>query len=89
MQPDVKQRYQQMAEQGRQKYDQEMAAYRQANPTPAATSNANPNQAGSAGGAAGTSKLPGSGAPGVTAPGQAGASYAALSGNDYSSFLLQ
>ena len=87
MQPDVKQRYQQMAEQGRQKYDQEMAAYRQANPTPAATSNANnPNQAGSA--AAGTSKIPGSGAP-VTAPGQAGASYAALSGNDYSSFLLQ
>ena len=29
MAPEVKQRYQQMAEEGRQKYDQEMAAYRQ------------------------------------------------------------
>merc|ERR550532_1790766 len=31
MSPEVKQRFQQMAEQARQKYDQEMAAYRQAN----------------------------------------------------------
>ena len=29
MDPEVKQRYQQMAEAGRQKYDEEMAAYRQ------------------------------------------------------------
>ena len=29
MDPEVKQRYQQMAEEGRQKYDEEMAAYRQ------------------------------------------------------------
>merc|ERR1711962_1887605 len=34
MTPEVKQRYQQQAEQGRQKYDQEMAAYRKANPRP-------------------------------------------------------
>ena len=31
MAPEVKQRFQQMAEEGRQKYDQEMAAYRQGN----------------------------------------------------------
>ena len=31
MAPEVKQRYQQMAEEGRQKYDQDMAAYRQVN----------------------------------------------------------
>lgn len=31
MAPEVKQRYQQMAEEGRQKYDQDMAAYRQGN----------------------------------------------------------
>jgi hypothetical protein len=30
MAPEVKQRYQQMAEEGRQKYDQDMASYRQA-----------------------------------------------------------
>lgn len=34
MAPEVKQRYQQMAEEGRQKYDQDMAAYRQGNYTP-------------------------------------------------------
>ena len=33
MAPEVKQRYQQMAEEGRQKYDQDMAAYRQGNYT--------------------------------------------------------
>ena len=36
MAPEVKQRYQQMAEEGRQKYDQDMAAYRQGNYTPEA-----------------------------------------------------
>ena len=34
MAPEIKQRYQQMAEEGRQKYDQDMAAYRQGNYTP-------------------------------------------------------
>ena len=36
--PEAKQRFQQMAEQARQKYDQDMAAHRQANPTPPAQS---------------------------------------------------
>merc|ERR1712157_390594 len=34
MPPDVKQHYQQKAEEGRQKYDQDMAVYSQANPRP-------------------------------------------------------
>ena len=97
MAPEVKQRFQTMAEQARQKYDQEMAAYRQANPAqPIATQVANANQQNTnqqPGGSnpvagASTSKLPGS-AP-TTVPGQpGGAGYAALSGSDYSSFLLQ
>jgi len=79
--PEAKQRFQQMAEQARQKYDQDMAAHRQANPTPPAVAqNANQNTAP-------TSKLPGTVPTTVPQPG--GAGYAALSGSDYSSFLLQ
>ena len=79
--PEAKQRYQQMAEQARQKYDQDMAAHRQANPTPPVVAqNANQNTAP-------TSKLPGTVPTTVPQPG--GAGYAALSGGDYSSFLLQ
>jgi hypothetical protein len=85
MSPEVKQRFQQMAEQARQKYDQEMAAYRQANPTPPVQPMANANQAGTG---ASTSKLPGTVPTTVPQPGGA-AGYAALSGSDYSSFLLQ
>jgi len=85
MAPEVKQRFQQMAEQARQKYDQEMAAYRQANPTPPVQPMANANQAGTG---ASTSKLPGTVPTTVPQPGGA-AGYAALSGSDYSSFLLQ
>jgi len=85
MSPEVKQRFQQLAEQARQKYDQEMAAYRQANPTPPVQPMANANQAGTG---ASTSKLPGTVPTTVPQPGGA-AGYAALSGSDYSSFLLQ
>jgi len=85
MSPEVKQHFQQMAEQARQKYDQEMAAYRQANPTPPVQPMANANQAGTG---ASTSKLPGTVPTTVPQPGGA-AGYAALSGSDYSSFLLQ
>merc|ERR1712007_383027 len=74
-----------MAKQARQKYDQEMAAYRQANPTPPVQPMANANQAGTG---ASTSKLPGTVPTTVPQPGGA-AGYAALSGSDYSSFLLQ
>ena len=35
--PEVKQHYQQMAEEGRQKYDKDMAAYRKGNYTPVVT----------------------------------------------------
>ena len=78
MAPEVKQRYQQMAEGGRQKYDQDMAAHRQANPTPPAVAqNTNQNTAP-------TSKL-----PGTTVPQPGGPGYAALTGSDYGSFLLQ
>merc|ERR1711935_841746 len=70
-----------MAEQARQKYDQDMAAHRQANPTPPAVAqNTNQNTAP-------TSKFPGTVPTTVPQPG--GAGYAALSGSDYSSFLLQ
>jgi IS30 family transposase len=76
--PEAKQRFQQMAEQARQKYDQDMAAHRQANPTPPAVAqNANQNTAP-------TSKL-----PGTTVPQPGGPGYAALTGSDYGSFLLQ
>jgi len=96
MTPEVKQRYQQQAEQGRQKYDQDMAAYRQANPRPPVqensqmANNANQNQANSANSAAAgasTSKITGT-VP-TTVPQTAAVNYAALSGQDYSSFLLQ
>jgi len=84
MSPDVKQRFQQMAEQARQKYDQDMAAYRQANPTPPAQPMAQPMaNAHRAGTGASTSKLPGSVPTTVPQPGGA-AGYAALSGSDYS-----
>jgi len=76
--PEAKQRFQQMAEQARQKYDQDMAAHRQANPTPPAVAqNTNQNTAP-------TSKL-----PGTTVPQPGGPGYAALTGSDYGSFLLQ
>jgi len=96
MTPEVKQRYQQQAEQGRQKYDQDMAAYRQANPRPPVqensqmANNANQNQANSGNSAAAgasTSKITGT-VP-TTVPQTAAVNYAALSGQDYSSFLLQ
>lgn len=70
--PEVKQHFQQMAEEGRQKYDQEMAAYRQGNyvaggstsTTPAATAT--------------------SGTVYVT---QAGTTTSNIAGTDYSSLL--
>ena len=45
MAPEVKQRYQQMAEEGRQKYDQDMAAYRQGNYTAGDDSTTTPSPA--------------------------------------------
>ena len=45
MAPEVKQRYQQMAEEGRQKYDQDMAAYRQGNYTPEGGATSTPSPA--------------------------------------------
>ena len=73
MAPEVKQRFQQMAEEGRQKYDQEMAAYRQGN-------YAGPNAA--------TSTTPSatatSGTVNVT---QGGTTTSYIAGTDYSSLL--
>ena len=46
MQPDAKRRYQQMTEEDRQKYDQEMVTYRQANLNPVVTSHTTSKQAG-------------------------------------------
>ena len=78
MAPEVKQRFQQMAEEGRQKYDQEMAAYRQG------------NYAGGNNAAAATSTTPAgtttstSGAVNVT---QGGTTTSYIAGTDYSSLL--
>ena len=73
--PEVKQRFQQMAEEGRQKYDQEMAAYRQGNYV-------NPNAP------AATSTTPAatatSGTVNVT---QGGTTTSYIAGTDYSSLL--
>ena len=46
MNPALKQRYQQAAEEGRQKYDQDMAAYRQGNYTPEGGATNTPSPAG-------------------------------------------
>jgi hypothetical protein len=76
MAPEVKQRFQQMAEEGRQKYDQEMAAYRQGNYV-------NPNNPANA-----TSTTPAatatSGTVNVT---QGGTTTSYIAGTDYSSLL--
>ena len=76
MAPEVKQRFQQMAEEGRQKYDQEMAAYRQGN---YAGNNA----------AAATSTTPSATATSGTAVNvtQGGTTTSYIAGTDYSSLL--
>ena len=78
MAPEVKQRFQQMAEEGRQKYDQEMAAYRQGNYN-------GPN---AAGGAAATATTPSSTVAGGTVNvTQGGTTTSYIAGTDYSSLL--
>ena len=73
MAPEVKQRFQQMAEEGRQKYDQEMAAYRQGNYS---------------GNAAATSTTPASTATsGTVNVTQGGTTTSYIAGTDYSSLL--
>ena len=78
MAPEVKQRFQQMAEEGRQKYDQEMAAYRQGNYV-------NPNNPANA---AATSTTPASTATsGTVNVTQGGTTTSYIAGTDYSSLL--
>lgn len=74
MQPEVKQRFQQMAEEGRQKYDQEMAAYRQGNYT-------NPNAPGA------SSTTPTATATSGTVNVTQGGTTTYIAGTDYSSLL--
>merc|ERR1719422_1904226 len=77
MDPEVKQRFQQMAEEGRQKYDQEMAAYRQGN-----------YAGGTAGAVAATSTTPASTATsGTVNVTQGGTTTSYIAGTDYSSLL--
>ena len=75
MAPEVKQRFQQMAEEGRQKYDQEMAAYRQGNYV-------NPNA-----GAGTTSTTPATATSGTVNVTQGGTTTSYIAGTDYSSLL--
>jgi len=77
MAPEVKQRFQQMAEEGRQKYDQEMAAYRQGNYT-------NPNNPANAATSTTPSATATSGTVNVT---QGGTTTSYIAGTDYSSLL--
>ena len=75
MAPEVKQRFQQMAEEGRQKYDQDMATYRQGNyvkPNASASTSTAP----AATATSGTINVP-----------QGGTTIRYISGTDYSSLL--
>jgi len=84
MNPEVKQRFQQMAEEGRQKYDQEMAAYRQGNYTNPNGPIAQEAARVAAAAAAASSTTVAGGTVNVT---QGGTTTSYIAGTDYSSLL--